>query len=471
MDAKQYDAIIIGAGQAGVPLSSAMANQGWKTALVERDKVGGTCINWGCTPTKTMIASARAAYLARRGANYGVMTGPIAVDLRRVRERKRERVQASGEGVERRVLDAGVDLVHGEASFSPPTTPGMHAVAVRMENDQTARLEAPRVFIDTGARPALPEFPGLEDGLPWYDSTAIMEIDQVPGHLIVVGGGYVGLEFAQMFHRFGSRVTIVQRSRQLLSREDEDVAQAMAEILREDGIEVLLSTAVLSAARGQNGGVTLHLRGSEGERTLEGTHLLLASGRTPNTAELNLSAAGVAVDEKGRVPVNERLETNVPGIFALGDVKGGPAFTHISYDDYRIICANLLQSRNGHAPASISGRMVPYVVFTDPQLGRVGLNEREARARGLDIQVAKIPMSWVARALEVDEARGFMKAIIDRASGQILGFTGLGIEAGEIMAMVELAMMGNLHYATLRDAVFAHPTLAEGLNTLFSFIE
>lgn len=457
MAAKMYDAIIIGAGQSGGPLAGAFAQAGRKTALIERAHVGGTCINEGCTPTKTMVASARAAYMARRSEEYGVHDGAVSVDMAKVRQRKRDIVESFRGGSTRRIEEAGVDLIAGEASFSGPTT-----LDVRLNDGGTQQLSAPKIFINTGERPAVPPLPGLDD-VPFLNSTTIMELDVVPEHLLVLGGGYVGLEFGQMFRRFGSTVTIVQRGKQLLAREDQDIADAVAEILREDGIEVLLNTEAAQVAQA-DGTLMLTVKTPDGERALTGSHLLVAAGRMPNTERLNLQAAGVETDRRGYIRVNGRLETNVPGIYALGDVKGGPAFTHISYDDYRVLKANLLE--NGHA--STEGRLVPYTVFIDPQLGRVGMSEQEARAQGRHIRVARMPMSYVARALEVDEPRGVMKAIVDADSDQILGFACLGIEGGEIMAMIEIAMLGKLPYTALRDAIFAHPTLAESLNNLFA---
>jgi pyruvate/2-oxoglutarate dehydrogenase complex dihydrolipoamide dehydrogenase (E3) component len=326
-------------------------------------------------------------------------------------------------------------------------------------------LEAELVFINTGGRPAAPDVDGL-DRIPSLDSTSIMELDQVPEHLLVLGGGYIGLEFGQMFRRFGSRVTVVQRGSQLLPLEDEDVARAVLDILLEDGIEVLLNAqAVRAAAAGP--GVRLTVRAPEGERDLVGSHILRAAGRVPNTDQLDLAAAGIVTDAKGFITVNERLETSARGVYALGDVKGGPAFTHISYDDFRVIRTNLLQ--NGRA--CITDRLVPYTVFIDPQLGRVGLSEREARRQGRSVRVARMPMTHVARALEVDESRGFMKALVDPESGLILGAAVLGIEGGELMAVFQVAMMGQVSYQRLRDAVFAHPTLAESLNNLFSTLD
>jgi pyruvate/2-oxoglutarate dehydrogenase complex dihydrolipoamide dehydrogenase (E3) component len=453
---ERYDAIVIGAGQAGGPLSTALARSGRRTALIEREHVGGTCINEGCTPTKTMVASARVAYLARRGADYGVETGPVQVDLARVRERKRDIVKQFRAGSLRRIESTpGVELICAEARFTGP-----RRIAVDGRS-----LEADLVFINTGCRPAAPDVEGL-DQAPSLDSTSIMELDQVPEHLLVLGGGYIGLEFGQMFRRFGSRVTIVQRGRQLLPLEDEDIAGAVVDILREDGIEVLLDAQAVRAAAVESG-VRLTVRTPEGERLLDGSHLLRAAGRVPNTDRLDPAAAGIAIDDKGFIKVNERLETTAPGVYALGDVKGGPQFTHISYDDFRVIRTNVLQ--NGRA--SVTDRLVPYTVFIDPQLGRIGLTERDARRQGKPVRVVRMPMSHVARALELDESRGLMKALVDPASGQILGAAVLGIEGGELMAVIQLAMMGQLPYDRLRDGVFAHPTLAESLNNLFSTLD
>ena len=458
----RYDAIIIGAGQAGVPLSRALAGAGWKTALIERKHVGGTCINEGCTPTKTMIASARVAYLARRAADYGVHTGPVTVDMAKVRERKRDMVKSWRNGSRQRIeTTEGLDLLMGEARFTGP-----HSLEVHLDSGETRVLTADSIFINAGARPRTPSLPGL-DRVPFLNSTSIMELDRVPEHLLVLGGGYVGLEFGQMFRRFGSQVTIVQRRGQLLAREDPDVAAAVADILREDGVEILLDTQASDVESGPNGEIRLTVRTANERQELVGSHLLAAAGRVPNSDWLNVDAAGIQIDGRGFIQVNERLETNVPGVYALGDVKGGPAFTHISYDDFRIIRANLVEGGD----ATIAGRIVPYTVFIDPQLGRVGLSERQARAQDLNIRVAKMPMNYVARALEVDEPRGFMKAIVDADTDQILGAAILGIEGGEIMAVLQMAMMGRVPYTAIRDAVFAHPTLAESLNNLFMTLD
>jgi pyruvate/2-oxoglutarate dehydrogenase complex dihydrolipoamide dehydrogenase (E3) component len=391
------------------------------------------------------------AYLARRAADYGVRTGGVSVDMTRVRERKRQIVENFRSGSERRITSTeNVELIHGEARY----------VGMRELEVNGRRMSAERIFVNTGARPSAPPIPGL-DSIATLSSTSVMELEAVPEHLLVLGGGYVGLEFGQMFRRFGSAVTVVQRGPRLLAREDADVADAVADILREDGIEVLLNTDALRAEPGPR----LVVKSRDGaERTLEGSHLLIAVGRTPNTDALNLAATGLQTDRGGFLPANERLETSVPGIWALGDVKGGPAFTHISYDDYRVIRSNVLEGGN----ASITDRMVPYTVYIDPQLGRIGLSEQEARASERPIHVAKMPMTHVARALEVDETRGFMKVIVDTHNGQILGAAILGIEGGELMSMLEIAMLGNLPFPVLREAIFAHPTLAEAFNNLFA---
>ncbi|GIW02046.1 mercuric reductase [Roseiflexus sp.] len=453
-----FDVIIIGAGQAGGPFAGACARKGWRTALVEAAHIGGTCVNAGCTPTKTMIASARVAHLARRAADYGVSASDVSVNLPVVRQRKRAMVRDWRSGSERHLQQDGVEIIMGLAQFVDPRT-----ISVTLNEGGVRTLSAETVIINTGARPSTPDLPGLTD-VPFLDSTSIMELGEVPDHLLVLGGGYVGLEFGQMFHRFGSRVTIVQRGERLLAREDADIADAVAAILREDGIEVILNSDARRVERNAGNSIVLTVTTPDGERTITGSHLLVATGRVPNSDRLNLAAAGVAVDRRGNITVDERLATNVPGIYAVGDVTGGPAFTHISYDDFRILKTNLLDGGD----RTTQGRMVPYTVFIDPQLGRVGLSEEAARALGYEVRIATLPMSSVARAIEVGETRGFMKAVVDARTDQILGFAMLGIEGGEIMSAVQLAMQGGLTAATLHETVFAHPTLAESLNNLFA---
>lgn len=461
---QHYDAIVIGSGQGGNPLAKALAAAGRKTAMVEREHVGGTCINEGCTPTKTMVASGRVAYLARRGGDFGVRTGPIGVDQAKVRERKRTIVNDWRDRGERGLRNTkGLDLLMGEASFTGPKT-----LEVRVSGGDPQTLTGDLIFINTGARPAKPPIAGI-DRIPTLDSTSVMELGETPEHLLVIGGGYIGLEFGQMFRRFGSRVTIIQRGKQLLAGEDADVAEEVAKILREDGVEVLLEAEAQGAAPAAGGRIdlTVRLAAARGPRMLTGSHLLVAAGRVPNTDRLNLAAAGVQTDRGGYVRVNERLETTAPGVYGVGDVKGGPAFTHISYDDFRILETNLLKGGS----VTTEGRLVPYAVFMDPELGRVGLSERDARTEGRSIRVAKMPMKYVARAVESDETRGLMKVVVDAATGAILGCAILGIAGGELMSIVEIAMMGRLPYTVLQDAIFAHPTLAESLNNLFDYIE
>jgi pyruvate/2-oxoglutarate dehydrogenase complex dihydrolipoamide dehydrogenase (E3) component len=456
---EQYDAIVIGTGQAGKPLARDMAKAGWKVAVVERGAVGGTCVNVGCTPTKTMVASARVAHMARRAGDYGVDVGGVRVDIERVRKRKRDIVDDFSGGSQRQLeRTEGVDLIFGEASLSAPD-----AVAVALPGGSTLDLRASRIFINAGCRPATPPIPGLAD-TPHLTSTTVMELAELPDRLLVLGGGYIGLEFAQMFRRFGSEVTVIHRGPQLLSREDEDIGAAVADVLREEGIEVVLNASVTGVRSAQSGGVEAAFATAEGDSVASGSHLLAAVGRTPNTDALNLAAAGVELDRRGYIPVNERLETNVAGVWALGDINGGPAFTHVAYDDYRVVRANLLDD----GAATTAGRPVPYTVYIDPQFARVGLSEKEAAQAGREVRVAKLPMAHVARAIEMDEEQGFIKALVDPDSDLILGCAVLGVEGGEIMSMLQLAMMGGLPYTALRDGVFAHPTLAEALNNLFA---
>lgn len=456
-----YKAIVIGSGQGGTPLCQALAKAGWDTAILEREYVGGTCVNVGCTPTKTMVASGRVAYLARRGDDYGVGTGRIQIDMKRVRRRKRDivnhsrnRNQASMEKTK------NLDLIFGEASFT-----GAKSIRLRLKNGGERMLSADYVFINAGCRPATPSLEGLRE-VPFLDSTSIMELAAVPKHLLVLGGGYVGLEFGQLFRRLGSKVTIVHTGGQLLNHEDADIAKEVATILKQDGIDVLLN-AKAEGVQKAGDAIRLAVRTGKKRKTLDGSHLLIATGRVPNTETLNLPAAGVTTDDHGFIKANSKLETEAAGVYAIGDIKGGPAFTHISYDDFRILRTNLLEKGS----ASTNGRLVPYTVFIDPQLGRIGMTEAEARAANKKIRVAKMPMTYVARALEVDESRGFMKAVVDAETKQILGAAILGVEGGEIMSQVQLAMMGKLQYTVLREAVFAHPTLAESLNNLFGHFQ
>jgi pyruvate/2-oxoglutarate dehydrogenase complex dihydrolipoamide dehydrogenase (E3) component len=470
----QYDAIVIGSGQSGTPLAAAFAKAGQKTALIERKNIGGTCINEGCTPTKTLIASGRVAYLVRRGMDYGIHTGEpnsnvnaAVVDMIKVRQRKRDIVAQFRGGSETRIEDAGVDLLKGEASFVDQNT-----LQYTDSSGSVKTVQGQKIFINVGERPRSPLLEGIDSIAKEkiFDSTSVQELGEVPGHLVVIGGGYVGVEFAQLFRRLGAKVTIVQRGAQLLPREDEEVAEMLQDIFREDGLTVHLNSDTVKIAPSP-GGFTLDLHVNNRNETVEGTHILFAAGRTPNTNRLKPEAAGIKTDKKGYIVTNEYLETSSPSTFAMGDAKGPPAFTHISYDDFRILRSNLLSSPI--TKLTIKDRIVPYVVFTDPQLAHVGLHEEEARQKFPDmkIQTAKMPMAYVARALETDESRGMMKAVVDGDTGLILGFTCLGVEGGEIMSTVQMAMIGNLPYQKLRDAVLAHPTLAESLNNIWTSLE
>lgn len=453
-----YDAVVIGSGQGGTPLSLYLADQGLKTALIEKEHVGGTCVNEGCTPTKTMIASARVAHLADRAEDYGVKTGKTGVKLSEVRKRKRNIVESFRKGNLGQIKDKPeLDLIRGKASFTAP-----NAIEISGDDGEKRIVEAEKIFIDTGARPSAPPIEGLDE-VEYLDSTSIMELGEVPDKLLIIGGGYVGVEFAQAFRRFGSEVTIFQRSSQLLTHEDEDVAEEVKEILEEDGIIVELNKEAQRVEPVPEG-VRVVTDGSSEEVA---SHLMVAAGRAPNTDSLGLENTEVETTKRGHIEVNDKLETDQEDVYALGDVKGGPAFTHISYDDFRVLRDNLFEDGD----RSIRDREVPYTVFTDPQLGRVGLTEEEAREKGYDVNVVTMPMDRVARALEVDETRGMMKVVVDGETERILGAAILGIEGGEIASAIQIAMMGDLPYKKLKEGVFAHPTLAESLNNLFASVE
>lgn len=475
----RYDVIVVGSGQSGTPLAKAFASAGRRTALVERSAVGGTCVNVGCTPTKTMIASGRVAYLARRAADYGVNTGgDIDIDMEVVRQRKRDIVTRWHSGSVKGLEKAGVDVVMGNASFV-----GEKKIKVHLNDGGEREMDASTIFLNVGDRPLRPDTEGLDEIDPSrvLDSTSIMELDEVPNHLVILGGGYISLEFGQLFRRLGSQVTIIQRGKRLVSREDDDVSACMLDILKEDGITVHLSSSLSSVAKTGDTRTPLAIKvRTELAETLRvpASHLLLAAGRVPNTDGLNLSAVGIETSDKGYFVVDEKLQTTAPGVYALGDAHGGPAFTHISYDDSRIIRANFLPetlpssaSAMSTTQSSSSRRLTPYVVYTDPQLGHVGLHARDLESSGRKFKTAKMPMSSVARALETAEPRGIMKATVDAETGEILGFTCLGLEGGEIMSIVQTAMMGGLKWWDLEAAVWSHPTLAESLNNLWGYLD
>jgi pyruvate/2-oxoglutarate dehydrogenase complex dihydrolipoamide dehydrogenase (E3) component len=461
--AEQYDVLILGSGQAGNPLSSDFVKAGKRVALIERAEVAGTCINYGCTPTKTMVASAQRAWQARHAAELGIEVGSIRVNMEQIRARKRKIVEQFRRSNEKRFASGQPELVRGEARFVAPKE-----IAVALKAGGERRLAAETIVINTGDSPSEPQITGL-DKVPHLDNVSLMELDAVPEHLLILGGGYEAVEFGQMFSRFGSAVTLIQHGKHLLDREDVDISAAVEAILREDGLTIETEAKGVRA-EGKAGAVTVHL---EGGKSLSGSHLFVAVGRSPNTKELHLDAAGVKTDKQGYVEVNEELRTNVPGIYAVGDVKGGPAFTHVAYDDYRILRDNLilhtkLGDRGGR---KTTDRMTVFVVYMDPQLGRVGMSETEARRTGRKIKVARMPVTSIARATETGESRGLLKAVVDAETEQILGAAILAPEGGELMSMLQLAIMGKLRYSTLENAVFAHPAYAESLNTLWGHFE
>jgi len=451
----RFDAVVIGSGQAGTPLSQKLAHQGWNVALIEGAHLGGTCINTGCTPTKAMVSCAEVAHRVRNAGQWGVRADNVGVDFPAIVARKNGIVLQFRSGQERSVQkQPRLRLYRGRARFSGP-----REVVVGED-----RLESERFFINTGTRASIPEIEGLK-GVSYLTHVGILELQELPRHLIVVGGGYVGLEFGQMFRRFGSDVTIIHESGQILPREDGDVAAELQKALEGEGIVFALNTRT-RRARQEGHGIVLEMEGPGGSFELSGTHLLLATGRTPNSDGLGLDAAGVETDGKGFVKVDSRLQTNVPGIWALGDVKGGPAFTHISYNDYQIVFSNLIEGKN----LTTENRYVPYSVFTDPELGGVGLTETEARARGFRLKIGKIPMTKVARAIERGETAGLMKIVVDASNDRILGASILASQGGELVQVLGVVMMAGAPYTLLKGAVFIHPTLAEGLWSLMESV-
>ena len=473
MAQQHFDAVIIGSGQGGTPLAKATAKHGWNTAVVERRWPGGTCVNDGCTPSKAVDASARVAYLARRGADFGVNTSGIAIDLKKVYDRKQSLVDSSRQSITKS-LSEGDDstLILGEASFATQQPGnGVYALDIALQDGGTQTITADRVFINTGERPHVPQDVEGLDTLPVLDSTAMLDLKEVPEKLLILGAGYIALEFAQMFLRFGSEVTVLERHDRIAQHEDDDVAQCLRDILTEDGIRILTCSAV-SRAYGSAGDITLDVIAGDGPVTLHGTHLLVATGRTPNVEPLHLDRVGVQQKDSGHIQVNDRLETTAENIWALGDVKGGPAFTHISYDDFRILRANLLEGEHAFgdvlSKATIKDRLLTYCMFTDPELARFGLNEADAAKQGKEVRVATMPMKRMARATEMNEPRGIIKALVDPETNLILGATILGVDGGEVAAQLQIAMMGNVPYTALRDAIFAHPTKAEAINNLFT---
>jgi len=450
----KYDALVIGTGQAGPALAHRLAATGWKTAVVERHKFGGTCVNTGCIPTKTLLASARAAYVARRAADYGVtIGGEVSLDMARVKARKDAISSKSSQGLERSLKTLEHATVYeGHARFIGP-----HTVVV---GNQT--LEAERIFINVGARAFVPDLPGLGD-VPYLTNSRMMEVDFLPEHLIVIGGSYVGLEFGQMYRRFGSKVTIVEQGPRLISRDDEDVSAAVKEILEAEDIEIRLDAECLSAAS-RNGQVAVGLECLAGAPETVGSHLLLAVGRRPNTDDLGLDLAGVETNARGYITVDDQLRTSADGIWALGDCNGQGTFTHTSYNDFEIVAANLLDDD----PRRVSDRILIYGLFIDPPLGRAGMTEAQVRASGKTALIAKRPMSRIARAIERGETQGFMKILVDADSKLILGAAVLGINGDEIVHSILDIMYAKVPYTVIQRAVHAHPTVTELIPTMLA---
>lgn len=452
---EEYDVVVLGSGAAGKLLAWTLASRGKRTAVIERRYVGGACPNIACLPSKNIIHGAKVASYHRRGVEFGIIPGDWKVDMAAVRDRKRKMVDGLVALHLEKYRESGAELVMGQGRFVAPKT-----IEVTLNAGGMRTLRGQTVIIDTGSRARMDDTPGLAEARPLTHVEAL-DLDQLPEHLIVLGGGYVGLELAQAFRRFGSRVTVVERNGALIHREDPDVTEAIERLFRDEGIEVLTGTAVDRVVGKSGESVRLHTRRGE----IEGTHLLVARGRTPNTDGIGLELAGVETDERGHVKVNERLRTTAEGIWAVGDCAGSPYFTHIGEDDFRVVLSDLTGGDR-----VTTGRQVPFCLFTDPELARVGLSEREARERGIGYRLAKIPMEAVFRAQTVSETRGFLKALIEQDGDRILGFTALGAEAGEILAVVQVAMLAGVPYTALRDAVLTHPTMAEGLAALFASV-
>jgi pyruvate/2-oxoglutarate dehydrogenase complex dihydrolipoamide dehydrogenase (E3) component len=454
---ERFETLVLGGGNGGMYLAWHMARSGRRTAVVERRWIGGSCPNINCLPSKNEIWSAKVADLMHHGASFGAMTGSAAIDMAKVRQRKRDMVKGEVAAVLQQYESSGAELIMGAGHFVAPKT-----LEVRLNDGGTRLLVGDQVFVNIGTHATIPSVPGLDAAGP-LTNIELLELDYVPQHLIVLGGGYVGLEMAQAYRRFGSRVMIIEYGPQLAGREDPDVADEIRRILSDEGIDILVATETRRVQGRSGKDVSLLARTSSGEQAIEGSDILVAAGRTPNTAGIGLDAAGIELDGRGYIKVNERLETTAPGVWAIGECAGSAQFTHVSFDDFRIIRDNL-----AGANRTTRDRLIPYCMFTDPQLARVGLSEGEAQRQGIEGRVAKLPMSAVLRTHTIDERQGFMKALVAAHDDRILGFTMIGTEAGEVMPVVQMAMLAGLPYTVLRDAVLTHPTMAEGLGPLFS---
>ena len=460
MSVENYQNVVIGSGEGGKYLAWHLAQSGQRTVVVERRWIGGSCPNVNCLPSKNEIWSAKVADLVHHATRFGVTPSSASSDMAAVRKRKREMVDGLIAMHLDRYKASGAELVMGEAKFTGPRT-----LDVRLNGGGARTLKGERIFLNLGTHASIPSVPGLAESEP-LTNIEVLELDRLPEHLIVIGGGHVGLEFAQAYRRFGSRVTILERGPQLLANEDPDVTAALLQIFASDGIDVIAPAEILNVHGRSGTGVSLIVRTSSGEKTITGSDILVATGRVPNTAGIGLEVAGVELDQSGYVKVNDRLQTTAANVWAIGECAGSPHFTHISLDDFRVIRDNLAGKNR-----TTRDRMIPSCLFTDPQVAHIGLSETEAGRQGISVRVVKLPMAAVLRTRTIDESRGFMKALIEADGDRILGFTMIGPEAGEVMAFVQMAMLAGLPYPALRDAVLTHPTMAEGLNSLFSNVK
>jgi pyruvate/2-oxoglutarate dehydrogenase complex dihydrolipoamide dehydrogenase (E3) component len=455
---EEYDLVILGDGTGSTLAAWTFAGEGKRVAVVERKYIGGSCPNIACLPSKNIIHSAKVAAYVRESKEFGIRTGEFSIDMKAVRGRKRRMVAGMNELYLDNYEKTGAEFILATGKFIAPKT-----VEATLPDGSLRRLRGTNVIVSTGTHAALDPIPGLAEAQP-LTHIETLELGEVPEHLLVLGGGYIGLELAQAMRRFGSTVTLIERNERLVSREDEDVTETLAGLFRDEGVEIFLNTKTKQVTGKSGEAVQVVIEQNGVEKTLQGSHLLVATGRKPNTEGIGLELAGIDVTERGYIKVNERLQTTAPGVWAIGEVAGSPQFTHISLDDFRVVRDNL----SGSGKRVTTGRQVPFCLFTDPEFARVGLSEKDAKAQGIAYRVFKIPMEAVLRARTLGETRGFMKALVENDGDRILGFTAVGVGAGETMAAVQVAMIGGLPYTALRDAVLTHPTLAEGLGALFS---
>jgi pyruvate/2-oxoglutarate dehydrogenase complex dihydrolipoamide dehydrogenase (E3) component len=459
MDLEEYDFVILGGGTGSTIAAWTFAKQGQRVAAIDRKYIGGSCPNIACLPSKNIIHSARMASYFRRSEEFGIAKRDFTIDMSAVRDRKRRMVSSWNNAYLDNYKKSGAEFILGTGCFIGPKT-----VEVTLRDGRIRQLRAPNIIINTGTRAALQPIPGLVEAQPLTHIEAL-ELDEVPEHLLVIGGGYIGLELSQAMRRFGSRVTMIDRNDRLMHREDDDVTEALQSLFEDAGIDLVLNATVksVSGKSGESVRIAIEQRGAE--KTLEGSHLLVAAGRSPNTNGIGLERAGVELTDRGHIKVNERLETTAPGVWAIGEVAGSPQFTHVSVDDFRVVYDSITGGKR-----VTTGRLVPFCLFTDPEFARVGLSEKEAKAKGIPYRLFKIPMEGVMRASTMSETRGFLKALVEVDTDRILGFTGFGVDVGEVLSSVQIAMVAGLPYTALRDAMLTHPTLVEGLIPLFSSV-